>query len=643
MARASSRARCVGSTEAPTRRARLDSRTLGVLTRTNHAGFWSTPAVADLDGDGTPEIVAAGYGDGQLYVFTREGVVKPGWPRRIADVSAGCACASAWASPCLADVDGDRKLEIFIPGGRSLYAFHDDGSELRDGDANPATVGVFSDLGGYFNYGSPAAGDFDGDNRPEIVIGTRSGSLHLYRANGTEPPGWPRQFPPAGSTTPSPIICSPALADLDGDQMLDIVVAVQQPTNRLVAVNILGASPPGWPLGILINQDFNASPTIGDIDGDRHLDVVMVGGSGKLQAWRGDTGQALFAPQDVSALEIGTFSGARGTPCLGDITGDGHPDIVFGTNSGRVYGFNAAGTLLPGFPLLAQDNIEGGMTIWDVDGDGTNELLFGCVDRNLYAFKTQGLFDLAGGALPWPMFRHDALNSGNTALPLTTPVTPTLAAFTAAAEPTGVRLLWRARGAGAEWTGWNVWRSDAEGEGAGAPRRLNATPLRVEPAATGEFLDATARAGTAALYSVEGVDRAGRTTRFAPLAFTPPDPQAAGPLLRQNQPNPFSGATTLVYRVPGGAPAGGAVDEPRAAAAAGTQPTATAATPVRLEILDVTGRRVRLLFDGVESPGDYARAWDGRDDRGAPAAAGAYFARLRVGGVTATRKMLLLK
>ena len=428
--------------------------------------------MADLDGDGVPEIVAAGYDDGMLYVFSREGVIQPGWPRRIADINPSCACSSTWASPCLADVDGDLKREIFIPGGHYLYAFHFDGTELRDGDNNPATVGVFADLGSTFNYGSAAAGDFDGDNRPEIVIGTRGGNLHLFHADGTEPPGWPRQFPPTGSTTPSAIVCSPALADLDGDHMLDIVVAVQQPTNRLVAVNILGASPPGWPLGILINQDFNASPTIGDIDGDRHLDVVMLGGSGKLQAWRGDTGQALFAPVDVSQLEIGAFSGARGTPCLGDLTGNGHPDIVFGTNSGRVYGFNAAGLLLPGFPLLVQDNIEGGMTIWDVDGDGTNELLFGCVDRNLYAFKTQGLFDVMGGTVPWPMFRHDAENSGNTALPLTTPVEPTLAAFTAGVEPGGVRLRWRAAGrlVGMERLA-DVERIDGAVERGAAPRR----------------------------------------------------------------------------------------------------------------------------------------------------------------------------
>ena len=125
------------------------------------------------------------------------------------------------------------------------------------------------------------------------------------------------------------------------------------------------------------------------------------------------------------------------------------------------------------------------------------------------------------------------------------------------------------------------------------------------------------------VYHVEGLDRAGRTTRFAPLAFAVPDAGAPGPLLRQNQPNPFTSATTLAYRVPAG--------------------PGDAGTPVHLEVVDVAGRRVRLIFEGVEPPGDYARTWDGRDDRGAPAAAGAYFARLRVGERTAARKLLLAR
>lgn len=610
-----------------------DSRTLGILTNSGRPTFWGTPAVADVDNDGILELVGAGWNDGKLYVYEPDGSIARGWPRKIADVdAAGCRCSAVWASPCVADMDGDGHLEIFIPGGRYLYGFHDDGTEIIDGDQNPATVGVFADLINSFNYGSPAAADLDLDTRPEIVIGSRHGDLHVFKADGSEPAGWPKQFLVNGVA--APIISSPAIANLDGAAnggKPEIIVAVHQPRNKVEAINIDGVSPPGWPVGILLNQDFDASPTVGDLDLDGQPEVVMFGGSGRVQAWHGHNGQALFSPVDIAALDGSPNFAARGTPCLGDITGDGRPDIVMGTQTGTIWGVDATGQVLPGFPLRAQDNVEGGIVIWDVDGNGKNELLFGSVDKNLYVFETQGI--TTATSLPWPMFRHDQKNSGDAAQLVSTPVEPTLASFTAAAEGGAVRLDWRARDGA--WSGWNVYREDARGE-----LRLNAALLPARPRMT--LRDETAEAGAALTYRIEGVDRAGQATRFAPLTFVVPDGGATTLLLRQNAPNPFRSATTIGYRVPE-APgqSSGGVDGARARVApraAGAEPQA-----VRLEVLDVQGRRVRLLVDTAQPPGDYSLAWDGRSDTGDALAAGLYFSRLRVAGRTQTQKMLLTR
>ncbi len=84
-------------------------------------------------------------------------------------------------------------------------------------------------------------------------------------------------------------------------------------------------------------------------------------------------------------------------------------------------------------------------------------------------------------------------------------------------------------------------------------------------------------------------------------------------------PNPFNPVTTIRFDVPAGA------------------------SRVTIAVFDVTGRRVRTLFDRVPSAGQRSVTWDGRDDRGQSVASGVYFYRMSAGVFAQTRKMVLLK
>lgn len=88
--------------------------------------------------------------------------------------------------------------------------------------------------------------------------------------------------------------------------------------------------------------------------------------------------------------------------------------------------------------------------------------------------------------------------------------------------------------------------------------------------------------------------------------------------LHQNVPNPFNPATMIRFDVPRDARA-------------------------RLDIFDVSGRRVRALVNGMTGEGRHEAMWDGTNDRGELVGSGVYFYRLRVGADTMTRKMVLLK
>jgi flagellar hook assembly protein FlgD len=88
--------------------------------------------------------------------------------------------------------------------------------------------------------------------------------------------------------------------------------------------------------------------------------------------------------------------------------------------------------------------------------------------------------------------------------------------------------------------------------------------------------------------------------------------------LEQNVPNPFNPTTTIRY----------ALSEPGR---------------MRLEVVDLAGRRVAVLWDGPQAAGTHTARWDGRDRHGRPLAAGVYLTRLQAAGEVRTSKLVLAK
>ncbi len=90
------------------------------------------------------------------------------------------------------------------------------------------------------------------------------------------------------------------------------------------------------------------------------------------------------------------------------------------------------------------------------------------------------------------------------------------------------------------------------------------------------------------------------------------------PGLAPNVPNPFNPGTVIPYRL-------------------------DADGPVRLDIYNLLGQRIRTLVDEVQAAGAYRVRWEARDGRGAAVATGVYFIRLQHPGGVQTRRMLYLK
>jgi M6 family metalloprotease-like protein len=89
-------------------------------------------------------------------------------------------------------------------------------------------------------------------------------------------------------------------------------------------------------------------------------------------------------------------------------------------------------------------------------------------------------------------------------------------------------------------------------------------------------------------------------------------------VLNQNRPNPVRGSTSISFVVAPGD-----------------------AGPVRLNVYDVTGRRIRGLLDGPRDAGAFESAWDGTDDAGRRVPPGIYFYELVAGGHRQVRKLMI--
>jgi hypothetical protein len=147
-------------------------------------------------------------------------------------------------------------------------------------------------------------------------------------------------FPPVATELAS--LSSPALSDLDGDGVLDIVFG--SGVDRLRPVQgewVFGTEPevPGWVTAVsgATNDvlwrsphpgDAYTTPRFADLDGDGTPDVVMGGREGAFAAYRGADGAALWRvdPTDVATTPVPyNFS----TPALiADVDGDGVTDLA---------------------------------------------------------------------------------------------------------------------------------------------------------------------------------------------------------------------------------------------------------------------------------------------------------------------------
>ncbi|MBD3276857.1 MAG: PQQ-binding-like beta-propeller repeat protein [Candidatus Aegiribacteria sp.] len=361
----------------------------------------SSPALADLDGDGLLEVVIASHLENLNVLNGEDGSILWTYPISSTDNN---------SSPVIADLDGDDEPEISYATTDTLYVFEGETGDViwsvpaknnafgkspstgdLDGDGMPEVIYSYGDSTraydgetgtviwtktGYWvsDYSSPVAEDTDSDGTAEVMVCLLNGN-DFCLLNGADGSLIWQTPAPASFWSSAP---ASAFADIDLDGDPEIVSCAGD--NDLYALNAAdglmewNAELPSTPY---------SSPCLLDLDGNDSLEIVVgVYQEMELRAYT-CSGDSIWLVQ-LQGMPLGT-------PAVADMDGDEELEIIQTTAypSGAVYIFDAeTGTQEWILEYGIGGMIGSSPAIGDLNGDGFYDFVFGCHDRWVYAFTS---------------------------------------------------------------------------------------------------------------------------------------------------------------------------------------------------------------------------------------------------------------
>ena len=383
------------------------------------------PQLVDIDGDDDLDLFVQEV-SGQIMFFERVGPpseLRYVWRTdKYQDLDVG-----EWYRFYDMDSDGDLDLLAERPFSYVTY-YRNDGTireasfnlaadSLRDGAGKP----IFSD-----RQNIPNVTDIDCDGSPDLLIGRLTGTVMRYEARNLDESGLPRFTFVTDRFQDIEIVAqigsmhganTMALADIDSDGDQDLLWGDFFEPGLLLIENtgtcanpVMTGEPVPFPINDpLLTSGYNA-PTLGDIDGDGDLDMLVgtLGGAFNPNLTAADNlyffertskdDFALRTQRFVNGIDVGSES----IPAFADLDGDGDLDLLLANKidpddltTSRIFRFENVGTVSePSFRLRGQMDIGGlyhyAPAFGDLDGDGNSDMLLGSWKDRVAWYRNAG-------------------------------------------------------------------------------------------------------------------------------------------------------------------------------------------------------------------------------------------------------------
>ncbi|MEX0995542.1 MAG: T9SS type A sorting domain-containing protein [Flavobacteriaceae bacterium] len=307
---------------------------------------------------------------------------------------------TATLPPSVADITGDGNLEIVqntggIPANGRVYLLN-----AATGDDLPGWPLNFNNN---WMINAPALSDVNDDGVMEIVfcerVNANQGFIHIVDIDGNPyNANWPVELPGTPAFTPS-------IGDVNNDGTMNVVIATS--SGQMFVLDVETGQPiSGFPTtgnGISLSYQ---SPILVDLDGDENLEIVGSnhGDNPAFFVMKSDGTYATGWPYGIGEW---TYS----PPTVADVDGDETYELFFGNRNTSgdgttpldvIYGFDPEGTLIPDFSVNKYGGTEGVMTVADINGDGVQDIIFPSVvlggDGNgfIHAYSLDGSGEIAG-------------------------------------------------------------------------------------------------------------------------------------------------------------------------------------------------------------------------------------------------------
>ena len=336
----------------------------------------------DLNGDGQIDLASADQGGNDIALFFQLG------GRSFTAQSPELVLGSATETPdvqgvAVADLDGDGDFDLasvnagdgtvtlFQQIAPAVFSTH---SNVRLG-GGPATAGA----------SAIAAADWSRDGRVDLLTANRTAKSlagYVQRPDGTF------------SATPDLLLASGlidpisvALADLDGDDALDIACA-DFGGGRVAlfhqAPNGSFPSAPDTLLGSPVTTNGPSMVLAADLNGDGRIDLATANKTGNtVTLFFQQPGGAFNASPDLTLGSAATTNGPV-VVAAADLNGDGLVDLACANQAGNnvTIFFASAPGVFPAVPslVLTHPSLQGptGLSLEDVDLDGSRDVVVGC-------------------------------------------------------------------------------------------------------------------------------------------------------------------------------------------------------------------------------------------------------------------------